>query len=104
MACAKRWVGCYILTPDKQLVSGDNHCNKPQKECPREPGEDYTKCKTICDQPYHAEVAAIENAKKRGIDLTGATATIVGHDWVCKPCARALMAAGIRSIHIEPHR
>jgi hypothetical protein len=36
-----------------------------------------------------------------GADLRGATAIIRGIHYVCKPCATALKAAGIKKIIIE---
>lgn len=100
MTCAKRRVVCNIFTL-KGIVTGENSCEFPQKTCPRAKGEDYTKCKTICNQGGHAEIEAIKKAKTRGLDMKGATAEIFGHYYCCKDCAAALCAEGINRIIIN---
>jgi len=98
MTCAKKQVKCVIQTLDGHVFEGMNDCLKPQKRCPRGPGEDYTKCKTICDQPGHAEEIAIEAANEAGADLTGATAFLSGIDNFCKSCQRKLYKIGVRRL------
>lgn len=100
--CAKRTVTCLIESthPSGELewVEGSNWCANPQPVCPREPGEDYTKCKTICRQSGHAETNAVALAKKSGISLIGGSATIRGHYWICEPCGKALRDAGVARV------
>lgn len=105
MTCAKRQVECVITTaaPDnrRQWYRGRNDCENPQLKCPRAPGEDYTKCKTICRQGDHAELAALKAAADDGADLHDATATVFGHYWICEPCGAALRDAGVRRVVLE---
>lgn len=100
MTCAKKIVICTITT-QHSIVYAQNDCNNPQAKCPRLPGEDYTKCKTICDQPGHAEIQALDKAKMMGFDMTGSLAIISGISYVCKVCANALFAAGVQEIRIR---
>lgn len=95
MTCARKTVICVIEAANGDVVRGNNYCDNPQEKCPRMPGEDYTKCKTICKQQHHAEVNAIN--KFTG-DPDGAVAYVIGHDRVCDECSRALKLAGIEEI------
>lgn len=102
MTCAKRTVTCEIYVDSPfPVITASNACENPQPVCPRAPGEDYTKCKTICRQGGHAEIAAIEFAKQRGIDIRGGTAIVKGHYWICEPCGAALRDAGVIRVVIE---
>lgn len=102
MTCAKRRVICVIATPGNRYVFGSNDCRNPQPTCPREPGEDYTKCRTICDQEGHAEIVALIRARERGLDLKHAVAQIEGINHVCRECANALTDAGVSSYTVTP--
>jgi len=95
--CAKSRVRC-IISNGLIDFEGENDCANPQPVCPREPGEDYTKCRTICDQAGHAEMEAV---KKAGVWACGGTATLFGHYYACEPCARALRDAGVVRIDIR---
>jgi len=92
--CAKRHVVA-IIEKDGKFYVGSDWCRNPQKKCPRLPGEDYTKCKTICDQDGHAELDAIKNAKG---DTKGGIMYLIGHDHCCDPCLAAMKKAGIETI------
>lgn len=72
---------------------GSNWGRVKPLECPRDDGEGYEKCKSICHQSSHAEVDAIANAGD--VDLTGATAYLTGHTRICDDCLKALKDAGI---------
>jgi deoxycytidylate deaminase len=96
VTCAKRIVRCTIITRDGIPFTGENACENPQPACPRGDDDGYEKCKTICQQPGHAEIQALEAA--RGEDLAGAKAIVTGIDHLCKECARALSQAGIDEI------
>ncbi len=98
--CAKREVLCSVNTPDGRWLRASNACDNAQAVCPREPGEDYTKCKTICEQAGHAEQQLVALAEQEGFDLTNGTAYVHGHYWACEPCARALKDAGVTAIVI----
>ena len=98
--CAKRRVECRIESLRGEMVVGENDCANPQLSCPREPGEDYTKCRTICQQAGHAETVALELARRENVSVRGARAVIAGHYWMCEPCGRALRDAGVAEIII----
>ncbi len=95
--CAKARARCVIRNGYVEFW-GENDCANPQPVCPRTPGEDYTKCQTICQQAGHAEVEAL---KKAGIHARGAVAYLFGHYYACEPCARALRDAGVIEISIR---
>lgn len=97
--CAKQVVRCTLVAPGGQRVVGTNYCRNPQASCPREPGEDYTKCKTVCQQVGHAEEVAVMIA---GPLAKGSKAYIEGHTYVCENCESVLMKAGVASMEISP--
>lgn len=101
--CARRVVHCTIRSIDGWQVTGENWCRKPQRTCPRDPGEGYEKCHTICHQEGHAEEVALRLAGPR-IAAGGAVAIIEGHSHACKSCQEALFAAGVTWLRIEPDR
>jgi len=102
--CAKVTVECRIErehpSGELEYVVGTNSCDNPQDVCPRAPGEDYTKCQTICRQRGHAEIQALALANRYGL-AKGGTAKLRGHYYACEPCARALRDAGIAALIIE---
>lgn len=93
MTCAKKVVRCVIVAENGKAYIGENWCSNPQEVCPREPGEGYEKCQSICKQSGHAEINAIKAAKR---DADGATAYLVGHHHYCKACQLALFTAGVK--------
>ena len=95
MTCAKKNVICYLFSEDGRVFEGTNACRNPQTTCPREPGEGYEKCTTICDQVGHAEMVALDAA---GDAANGSTALLVGHHHYCRACQEALFAAGVKSL------
>lgn len=99
MTCAKATVRCTLVTPDGQQFVGTNWCANPQATCPRSPGEDYTKCKTICRQQGHAEVDAVAEA---GAAAKGAHAYLEGHTYACMDCQHALFGAGVIALTVGP--
>lgn len=99
--CAKRRVRCVIYPIGQAPIAGENDCANPQEACPREPGEGYEKCKSICQQDGHAELVALRKAMECGANIQGAKAWLGGHYWMCEPCGKALREAGIKSIEIE---
>lgn len=68
-----------------------NACLNPQPVCPREAGEGYDKCTSVCEQPGHAEVDAIRQALDvtHFTSLAGATIYVEGHDHACDHCRGA---------------
>lgn len=99
MTCADKQVTCTIVSKDYQLFVGTNDCIEPQLNCPRVPGENYVKCRTICKQPGHAEMEALKLA---GVHARGGVATIRGINWMCRECQMVMVEAGIVSFQIIP--
>ena len=95
MTCAKVKVRCTIIAKEGRTFQGTNMCMNPQRVCPREPGEGYQKCKSVCHQIGHAEMVALENA---GDAANGALAIVEKHRGVCTDCLSALKDAGVREI------
>ena len=93
MTCAKKQVLCIIVSPTGERFVGENSCRNPKAECPRQPGEDYTKCITICEQEGHAETIALDKA---GPHAQGATVYLVGHSHYCRNCQIDLFNAGVK--------
>ena len=95
--CAKARVFCTLTMPDGEEITGENWCANPQLACPRAPGEDYTKCSTICRQEGHAEVVAVRLA---GGKARGATAVLRGHTYACMACQHVMFGAGVLSFGV----
>lgn len=70
---------------------------KPWAVCPREPGEGYEKCTSICRQAGHAEAVAVRMA---GDFARGARAYLQGHTYACMACQHALFGAGVISFSV----
>jgi hypothetical protein len=77
---------------------GENLCENPQPVCPREDGEDYTKCKTICRQGGHAELQALDLVG--GVADSG-VAVVRGHTYACRECQEALFSAGVLWLRVD---
>lgn len=97
MTCAKKQVKCTIVCTNGKRYVGENFCLKPQERCPREKGEGYRKCHSICQQMGHAEENAVFLA---GSHAKGGTAIIEGIGWICRNCQETLVAAGVRTFII----
>ena len=95
MTCAKVFVVAVLELPDGTAWHGTNNVINPQIECPREPGEGYEKCKTICQQPFHAEVDAITSAAAHGHQVQGGTMKVY-HKRVCEQCQDAMQRFGVK--------
>jgi deoxycytidylate deaminase len=105
--CAKQRVVCRIYLggeyEHRMYIQGENSCRTPQASCPRAPGEDYTKCKTVCNQEGHAEIMAIKTFERLGThDPAQAFAKIYGHTRICTDCEKELHRVGIKKVFIEP--
>ena len=96
--CAKQQVFCTLTFPDGYEYTGENYCNNAQETCPRMPGEDYTKCRTICHQSGHAEIVALSECPRKA---AGATARVTGHTYACRSCQEALFAAGVVGVSAD---
>jgi hypothetical protein len=99
MTCAKQTVRCTLVAADGARFVGENWCEAPQPVCPREPGEGYGKCHTICRQEGHAEIVALRLA---GASSSGAHAYVEGHDHACQGCQIALFGNGVAALTIGP--
>ena len=99
MTCAKKRVICTIITTSGHQITGENSCIKPQKTCPRLPGEGYAKCWSICQQPGHAEEMAL--VRMRGLSMKPAIVHLNGIDRVCERCKKALREVGVTEVVIE---
>jgi hypothetical protein len=97
--CAKTRVRCTVVGRDGSRFVGENICANPQAACPRAPGEDYAKCRTVCVQIGHAEVVAAIRADYRA---AGGVAYLEGHTYACDSCKAALALVGVTDIRIEP--
>lgn len=101
MTCAKATVRCTIVAPNGDHFVGENSCANPQPVCPRKPGEDYTKCTTICRQDGHAEIVALRLA---GPAAFGARAFLEQHSYACRNCQEALFRAGVDALSLGAPR
>jgi deoxycytidylate deaminase len=72
-------------------------CPRIVLECPS--GTGYELC-TLHDAPGHSEPMLVAQAKKLGIDPSGADAYMYGHWWACEPCWNALIEAGVRDLYV----
>lgn len=99
MTCAKKQVTAVIIGKSGQHYVGYNACRIPQQVCPRDPGEGYEKCQSVCRQHSHAEIAALKLA---GDDARGGSCTVVGHSYVCTTCSAALIDAGVIPVTVVP--
>lgn len=99
MTCAKQEVRATVVTHDgRQHFSSTNYARRPQTACPRAgmpTGVGYELCKSVCDQPAHAEVNALRLAGRRA---NGGTLYIEGHTYACESCKAAAREAGIVNI------
>ncbi len=96
--CVKQTVTATIITLDDTRFVGTNYCRRPQAACPRADmpsGTGYELCRSVCDQPAHAEINALNAAGEKAI---GATLYLEGHTYACAPCIDACNRAGIAEI------
>jgi deoxycytidylate deaminase len=92
--CAKRRTQAVLTTLDGQVFAAENVCLNPQPVCPREPGEGYEKCRTICQQVGHSEAAVVALA---GPAAKGSTIRC-SHWYACDACAAICKAAGVAEV------
>lgn len=96
--CALREVVAVIIKGSKYWV-GSNWCEEPQRLCPRcFDNVDYTLCKSLCRQPNHAEVDALNKANK---NANGANLYLLGHYYCCDSCHEKMSKAGIKNVFIN---
>lgn len=92
--CAKRRTQAVLTATDGRVFAAENVCLNPQPVCPREPGEGYEKCRTVCQQTAHAEAQVIAMA---GPAAKGAR-MVCSHWYACAPCEALCRAAGVASM------
>jgi hypothetical protein len=95
MTCAKLTIRATIITPNGERFVGTNWVRNPQPTCPRAgmpTGVGYELCKSICDQPAHAEVNACLAA---GEKARGGVLYLEGHYYACEPCKRCCEEHGV---------
>jgi deoxycytidylate deaminase len=99
--CIKQTVTATIVTPQGERYVATNHCLTPQPVCARAglaTGVGYDLCRSVCAQPAHAEVNAVNFAGKNAI---GAVLYLEGHTYACDNCQRIAALAGVVEIRIE---
>ena len=102
MTCAKLTTVATIVTPDGRRFVGTNYARNPQPTCPRAEmptGVGYDLCKSICDQPAHAEVNACLAAGDSG---RGGKLYLEGHYYACDNCQRVAREHGVEIIVGSP--
>lgn len=92
--CAKRRMQAVLYGASGKVYAAENVCLNPQPVCPREPGEGYEKCQSICRQVAHGEVQVIAQA---GADARGGR-LVISHWYACPSCEALCRAAGIADI------
>lgn len=97
--CAKVTTIAIVITTTGEEIIGFNACMEPQEICPRKPGEDYTKCRTVCKQIGHAEFVACLFAGKKS---KGGRLVLCGHTYCCDDCLGIMSKAGIAEYEIIP--
>ena len=99
--CAKTQVIAILYNKeDTEFAFGTNFCKNPQEICPREEGEGYEKCKSICDQPAHAEINAIKDAVNKNMTVEGSTMIILKHRDMCDNCRQFVTNYGVETVII----
>ncbi|WPH68528.1 hypothetical protein [Stenotrophomonas phage BUCTxx99] len=100
--CVKRPVSAVVTLKDGRILIGGNVCTNPQTKCPRQPGEGYQKCYTVCGQLDHAEQVAIRLLVRE--QLPGnvrdhvASIDVYNHAGPCDACKRMLGAFGLERL------
>lgn len=78
-------------------------CPRVEQNCPS--GQGYHLCSEVCNQEFHAEVAAIDACINAGYNPAGATVYVVGHTYCCDNCIAAMVDNGVaRAFVIDSRR
>lgn len=75
----------------------NNICERVKRNIPT--GKGYDLCEG-CHPNNHSESKSILNAKKTGLDISGADLYLWGHWWCCQPCWNVMNASGIRNVYL----
>lgn len=90
--CIKQSVYAMLITVDGREFFGANWMSNGEVTvCPRVTlncvsGTGYELCSDVCNQEFHAEVAAIDACINAGFDTAGSTVYVVGHTYCCDNC------------------
>lgn len=103
--CQKRLVICEIYDINGQLIAresnrckpGDEGCHRLKKSQDKENYSEESDCGWI-----HAEINAIESAKKNAKDAIPYRAILYGHNFICFACEKALNEFGVYKFNIIP--
>lgn len=74
-----------------------HECERVKRGIPT--GQGYDLCEG-CHPKNHAEPKAINDAKAKGHDTTGADLYLWGHWWCCEPCWNAMIDASIENVYL----
>lgn len=86
--CAKSRVFCVIAdVENRRVYIGTNGCASPQSACPRNDGEGYAKCISVCRQSGHAEEDALSILPP---DHGKVSVFLFGHTYACDKCKAQL--------------
>lgn len=91
--CPRMHVGCVLVKDRFVLATGYNGSLPGQPHC------DDVGCLIVdnhCVRTNHAEINALVQAARHGVNVIGATAYITNMS--CTTCAKALIAAGIKRV------
>lgn len=109
--CIKQPVFAMIETVNGDQFFGTNSMVKIESgQCPRDlqgfkSGQGYHLCQEVCQQKFHAETAAINEAKKVNANLRDSIVYLVGHTYCCDNCTKEMKKAGVKKvIFVESNR
>lgn len=101
--CIKQSVYAMLVTAEGVEFFGANWMtNGEVTVCPRvtencASGTGYELCADICNQDFHAEVAAIDACINAGHSTVGSTVYVVGHTYCCDNCIGTMTSNGVVS-------
>lgn len=87
--CTSAQVGCCILDQDGRMAAAYNRVPEGEERCTHAPEEGCS------GRTIHAEVAAVAEAVRHGVQVDGSTAYVTRSS--CKKCAHFLRLAGVKN-------
>jgi len=99
--CIKQSVYAMLLTVDGREFFGANWMSNGEVTvCPRvtlncASGTGYELCSDVCNQDFHAEVAAIDACINAGVSPAESTVYVVGHTYCCDNCIETMTLNGV---------
>ena len=94
--CTKQTTIAFIVKNNQVISFGTNFIQNYQAECPRSglpTGVGYDLCKSVCDQPAHAEANACYEAGENAKD---GILYLIGHYYICDNCKKIMKRFGIK--------